>query len=33
MNESNQLPSIGIQSMKDRANSVGGTVDWVSELE
>jgi len=31
MNKTNHLPSIGIQSMKDRASSVGGTVDWVSE--
>lgn len=31
MSTSNRLPSIGLQSMKDRANSVGGTVDWVSE--
>ncbi|QFG00142.1 GAF domain-containing protein [Psychrobacillus glaciei] len=31
MNESKNLPSIGLQSMRDRAYSVGGTVDWVTE--
>ncbi len=25
------LPSIGLQSMRDRATGVGGTVDWVTE--
>lgn len=27
-----EIPSIGLQSIKDRAKSVGGTVDWVSEI-
>lgn len=31
MNELKILPSIGLQSMRDRANSVGGTIDWVTE--
>ncbi|TQR19071.1 GAF domain-containing sensor histidine kinase [Psychrobacillus vulpis] len=31
MSESKNLPSIGLQSMRDRAHSVGGTVDWVTE--
>lgn len=31
MNELKSLPSIGLQSMRDRARSVGGTVDWVTE--
>ncbi|MFX3673757.1 MAG: GAF domain-containing sensor histidine kinase [Paenisporosarcina sp.] len=28
-----RLPSIGMQSMRDRAKVAGGTVDWVSEME
>lgn len=31
MKDLRMLPSIGLQSMKDRANSVSGTVDWVTE--
>ncbi|ALC84414.1 MULTISPECIES: GAF domain-containing sensor histidine kinase [Bacillaceae] len=31
MNELKSLPSIGLQSMRDRARAVGGTVDWVTE--
>ncbi|GKW47739.1 MULTISPECIES: GAF domain-containing sensor histidine kinase [unclassified Planococcus (in: firmicutes)] len=27
-----QLPSIGVQSMRDRAKAEGGTVDWSSEI-
>lgn len=27
-----EIPSIGIQSIKDRAHAVGGTADWVSEI-
>lgn len=27
-----KIPSIGIQSIKDRAQALGGTVDWVSKL-
>ena len=26
------LPSIGLQSIRDRAKAIGGTADWVSEL-
>jgi two-component system NarL family sensor kinase len=26
------LPSIGLQSIKDRAIAIGGTADWVSEI-
>lgn len=26
------IPSIGIQSIKDRATAIGGTADWVSEI-
>ena len=32
MKDLKSLPSIGLQSMKDRANSIGGTVDWVTEV-
>lgn len=32
MDEHLQLPSIGIQSMRDRAKAEGGTVDWSSEI-
>ena len=28
----NEIPSIGIQSIKDRVHAVGGTADWVSEI-
>lgn len=28
-----RIPSIGLQSMKDRAQAAGGSVDWVSEIE
>lgn len=28
-----QIPSIGLQSMKDRAQAAGGTVDWTSQIE
>ena len=31
MNELKTLSSIGLQSMRDRARSVGGTIDWVTE--
>lgn len=31
MKELKSLPSIGLQSMRDRARSVGGSVDWVTE--
>ncbi|WP_144512253.1 GAF domain-containing sensor histidine kinase [Bacillus sp. FJAT-22090] len=31
MNDMKSLRSIGLQSMRDRAHSVGGTVDWVTE--
>ena len=31
MNESKSLPSIGLQSMRDRAQAVSGTVDWVTD--
>lgn len=31
MKEPKKLRSIGLQSMKDRANFIGGTVDWVTE--
>lgn len=31
MNGLKSLRSIGLQSMRDRAHSVGGTVDWVTE--
>ena len=27
-----EIPSIGIQSIKDRAHAVGGTADWASEI-
>ncbi|HEY4623147.1 MAG TPA: GAF domain-containing sensor histidine kinase [Solibacillus sp.] len=27
-----EIPSIGIQSIKDRSHAVGGTADWVSEI-
>lgn len=27
-----ELPSIGLQSIRDRAKSVGGSADWVSEI-
>ncbi|WP_332648493.1 GAF domain-containing sensor histidine kinase [Lysinibacillus sp. 54212] len=27
-----EIPSIGLQSIRDRAESVGGTADWVSEI-
>lgn len=33
MKEPKKLRSIGLQSMKDRAKFVGGTVDWVTEWE
>ncbi|WP_313894726.1 GAF domain-containing sensor histidine kinase [Psychrobacillus sp.] len=32
LDDSKKLPSMGLQSMKDRVNSVGGTIDWVSGL-
>ncbi|PUB16005.1 GAF domain-containing sensor histidine kinase [Paenisporosarcina sp. OV554] len=28
-----QIPSIGLQSMKDRAKAAGGSADWVSNIE
>ncbi|MEK4230701.1 GAF domain-containing sensor histidine kinase [Solibacillus sp. FSL H8-0538] len=28
----NTIPSMGIQSIKDRAHAIGGSVDWVSEI-
>ena len=28
-----RIPSIGLQSMKDRAKAAGGTVDWTSQIE
>ena len=28
----NEIPSLGMQSIKDRAHAVGGTADWVSEI-
>ncbi|EPD50729.1 GAF domain-containing sensor histidine kinase [Paenisporosarcina sp. FSL H8-0542] len=28
-----RIPSIGLQSMRDRAQAAGGSVDWVSEIE
>ncbi|WP_107841484.1 GAF domain-containing sensor histidine kinase [Metasolibacillus meyeri] len=27
-----RIPSVGIQSIKDRAHAIGGTADWVSEI-
>lgn len=27
-----QLPSLGLQSMRDRTMALGGTIDWVSEI-
>nr|WP_232337053.1 GAF domain-containing sensor histidine kinase [Lysinibacillus timonensis] len=27
-----KLPSIGMQSIRDRVNAIGGTADWVSEI-
>ena len=33
MDEKLYIPSIGIQSMKDRAAAEGGTIDWSSEIE
>lgn len=33
MNELNSLRSLGLQSMRDRAYSVSGTVDWVTEWD
>ena len=27
-----QLPSLGLQSMRDRTTSLGGTIDWVSDI-
>ncbi|MGE7024065.1 GAF domain-containing sensor histidine kinase [Solibacillus cecembensis] len=32
MEAHNEIPSLGLQSIKDRANAVGGTADWVSEI-
>lgn len=32
MEAHNDIPSMGIQSIKDRAHAVGGTADWVSEI-
>lgn len=32
MKDLKSLPSIGLQSMKDRASAIGGTVDWVTEV-
>ena len=32
MEQEIQLPSIGMQSIRDRATSVGGTADWVTEI-
>lgn len=33
MNELNSLRSLGLQSMRDRAHAVSGTVDWVTEWD
>lgn len=33
MKDLKSIPSIGLQSMKDRASSIGGTVDWVTEVD
>ncbi len=27
-----EIPSLGLQSIKDRAHAIGGTADWVSEI-
>ena len=32
MDENVQIPSIGLQSMRDRAKAAGGTADWVSKI-
>lgn len=32
MDRNTTLPSLGIQSIKDRAHAIGGTADWVSEI-
>ena len=33
LDSSIRIPSIGLQSMKDRAQAAGGTVDWTSQIE
>lgn len=32
MEAHNKLPSLGLQSIKDRSNAVGGSADWVSKI-
>lgn len=32
VNAHREIPSMGLQSIKDRAHAIGGTADWVSEM-